>query len=225
MSNNKLINLKNKGSKYWIENLVNYHSIYFNDRIKKLDSNIGEIKWITSLDKNDGCCINTKELIKDILNYSENNSNFWPCSEPKWSAVGIDNKGSIILVEAKAHRAETRSMCRITSDSNKAKIKNIMKQTFNSISEDKLFPEEVWMNEYFQFASRLSIFNKLKKDNINVKYVLLNIINDPTFIRTTKAEWDRHYEIVMNKLFGKSEYPLDVYRLDIIGEENQFNIV
>ena len=188
MTINKTIGRGDKGSRYWIQQLVNNKSKSLNKELSKIDSSIQEVKWISPLETD--------------------NMDFWPQSGPYWDAVGIDNNGYLILVECKAHRAETRSSCRAISTKSKSKIREAMKSTCNEITGTDIFPENVWFNEYYQMATKFCFLHHLNKNGIKVKLLFLNIIDDPTFIRTTIAEWERHYNIIFNKMFEK-EVELD----------------
>lgn len=212
MTINKTIGRGDKGSRYWIQQLVNNRSNSLNKELSKLDSSVKEVKWISPLEADNYIELKTEDIPDMAKKYNINiiipdsTLNFWPQNGPYWDAVGIDNNGYLILVECKAHRAETRSTCKAISTKSKNKIREAMKIACNDITGTDIFPENVWFNEYYQMATRICFLHHLNKNGIKAKLLFLNIIDDPTFIRTTISEWERHYNIIFNKMFEKEIY-------------------
>lgn len=77
---------------------------------------------------------------------------FWPDKGPWWEGVGIDEYGTVLLVEAKGHIAETKSKCSASSDKSRNKIKLALKEThdflLSSLSISHEYNEDIWLNKY-----------------------------------------------------------------------------
>lgn len=221
MSINKTIGRGEKGSRFWIQQLVNSNSEYLNNELVKIDPSIGNITWISPLVADDYLELKTEDISDMAEKYDikfkipDSILSFWPPNGPYWDAVGIDDNNTLLLVECKAHRAETRSACRSISNKSKLKMREAMKKTCFNITNTSIFPENVWFNEYFQLANKLSFLYHLNKAGIKTKLILLNILDDPTFIRTTLEEWNRHYQIIFNKMFEKDIVPDNVLILNL----------
>ncbi len=214
MSSNTSIGRGEKGSKFWIQTLVNLdEGRALTKAIQNQDSEIGDIKWQSPLPKAEHKELKGeyKELkTEDIGIIDKKDIDFWPSNGPWWDGVGM-SKDTIILVEAKAHINETLTKCSATSKESISKIKTSMKEVYNELSNSLgLYDENIWFKKYYQIANRLTFLVKLKQKGFKVKLVLLNIVDDPTHIKTSKEDWNKHYKEVFNNMLGSSEIPKDV---------------
>jgi hypothetical protein len=71
------------------------------------------------------------------------------------------------------------------------------------------------MEKYYQLGNRLAFLYKLKEKGYNARLVLLNVINDPTYKKTTEDEWVQHYNEIFGKMFGNTNIPEDVIILNV----------
>lgn len=201
-----------KGSKFWMQTLVLMCEEYLLNEIKCQLPQINTIIWQSPIAKN-----NYKELkTKDIIGIKGANLEFWTDNGPWWDAVGITNDDSIILVEAKAHIQETKSKCKAKSVKNEMLIKESLEATHRSLAIDgHKYDESLWYSKYYQLANRLTFFKNLKDQKFDVKLILLNIVDDPTYIKTSEDKWKKHYEEVFQEMLGSSILPDDVILLNI----------
>jgi len=199
-----------KGSKFWMQTLVNLDGGKTLEKaVQKEDSSIGEIRWLSPLKADNYAELKTEGITginKSILL-------FWPDNGPWWDGVGIDDKGCILLFEAKAHITETKSHCTATDPNSVLKIKNSMRDAHQSLTagmpNSAYYDEHVWFKEYYQLGNRLTFLAKLREQHVNVKLVLLNIVEDPTHISTPEKEWKDHYKEVFKKMLGQDSAPTD----------------
>lgn len=212
-----------KGSKFWMQTLVSLHNgIELTKEIQMRDNTIGDIKWISPLEKEDYIeyKLNSSKIV-DLPGIDKKDMDFWPSGQPQWDAIGFcensSNKKTIILVEAKAHVDEMNSSCTAESDKSKELIEKTLKETYENLNQnkDKEFNKKIWMETYYQLGNRLAFLYELKKKGYDVRLVLLNIINDPTFILTSEEEWKKHYKEVFIKLIGTDKVPEDVVILNL----------
>lgn len=201
-----------KGSKFWIQTLVTIGQEYLLNEIKHQLPQITAIKW-----ESPKVSERYKELeAKNINQIKGANLSFWPPRGPVWDAVGIANDGTVLLVEAKAHPKETETECRATAQKSKDLIKESIMATHQALAmKGHKYQESVWYSDFYQLANRLAFLYNLTSQNFNVKLVLLNIVDDPTYIKTSQDEWERHYDDVFQKMLGTSTLPNNVILLDL----------
>ncbi len=199
-----------KGSKFWMQTLVTVGKEFFENQIKLQIPNISKITWISPEKENEYRELKTK----DITEFKELELSFWPDNGPWWDAVGKTDDGTILLVEAKAHIQETKTKCNAKADSSIELIKKSLNETHKALSEGK-YNENVWFSKYYQLANRLVFLNKLSSQGVKVKLILLNIVNDSTYIKTSEVEWKKHYDDVFLEILGQIKIPEDTIILNI----------
>ena len=192
-----------KGSKFWMQTLVNLENgSALSKVIQNVDKSIGDIKWLSPL-KN----VNYVELkTKQIPGLEKADFSFWPDNGPWWDGIGIDDEGCILLVEAKGHVAETKTKCSASSETSRTMIKQSMREAHNILISSHKYDEDSWLNKYYQLGNRLTFLVKLREQGYNVKLVLLNIVDDPTHIATSLHEWQRNYKDVFEIMLGTVKY-------------------
>lgn len=201
-----------KGSKFWIQTIVSFaDGRELSREIRSINNDVGKITWLSPLKPHDYAELKTKQIVGlETADFS-----FWPDKGPWWDAVGIDDKGCIFLVEAKAHVAETITKCKAKSDASKEKIKQSMREAHDSLNAYHPYDEDVWFNRYYQLGNRLTFLVKLREQGYNVKLVLLNIVADPTHIPTSLDEWEKHYNEVFGSMLGLGNPPENVLIVNV----------
>jgi hypothetical protein len=219
MSSNTSIGRGKKGSKFWMQQLVNGRDVtQLNEAIYGKEC---KIEWISPLANEDYSeyMLNSETLQETLRGkgvvFEKSFFNFWPARQPQWDAIGITEDKTLNLVEAKAHTSETITHKQTDeekmSDGSKRNLKLItesMRESFESLNSKGDF--DAWLNEYYQLGNRLTFMTKLRGKGIKVKLVLLNIVGDPTHISTTENEWKNHYAQAFEKMLGSSDTPQDV---------------
>ncbi|QSX09204.1 hypothetical protein J0B03_03830 [Alkalibacter rhizosphaerae] len=61
-----------------------------------------------------------------------------------------------------------------------------------------------WMQT---LVNRLSFLVELRKQGIDAKLILLNLVDDPTHIKTGLDDWLRHYEEIYQTMLGTTRCP------------------
>lgn len=196
-----------KGSKFWMQTLVNLdNGNALSKAIQTEDNSIGDIKWLSPHKDNDYTELKTKQ----IPGLEKSDFSFWPDNSPWWDGVGIDDKGCILLIEAKGHVAETKTKCSASSETSRERIKQSMQEAHNILMSSHNYDEDAWLNKYYQLGNRLTFLVKLTEQGYNVKLVLLNVVDDPTHIATSHDEWEKHYKDVFQIMFGTAKCPSNV---------------
>lgn len=198
-----------KGSKYWVDILVNFKGgKLINTELYSHDKTLKDIEWLSPLASENYKEYKLNEtkiedLLNTILNVNNSAFDFWPSNQPQWDAIGKSGN-TIILVEAKGHIKETKTKISASSQESIELIIKSFKETMKDLSIPNI-NIDVWLNEYYQLANRITFLHKLNNNsmlNYNFKLVLLNIVNDYTHKPTTAEQWDEHYEEVFRKMLG-----------------------
>ena len=188
-----------KGSKKWIQHLVNHNSDLLSSEIKRLSPEFKStsIKWLSPLK-----CKNFTEYRDDRLleelglsSYDESRKEFWPSRGPQWDAIAKSTREQYILLEAKANIAETMSYCRATDKKSIATIKKRLEETKRWLGSDK---SNDWTRKYYQYANRLAQLYFFRKCcGKDAFLVFLYFVNDETNKPTSLEKWC--YKIAQQK--------------------------
>lgn len=209
-----------KGSKYWMQKIVNN-----NIALNNITNNCLNFIWLSPLKANNYKELKTPkiffngEYLRMKLMKCWNNQKFWPSNHPSWDAVGIktkpDKTQTLYLFEAKGHINETKSKCTAKDPDSIKTIKNSLEYTHDLINKNHNYDENVWLDQYYQLGNRLATLEYLKEKGIDVILVLLNIVDDATHIRTSEDDWKKHYEKVFYKMIGNKTPPINVIMIYI----------
>ena len=131
-SNNKA----NKGSKFWIQEIVN------NDPLRsRLEKMLGEnLRWYSPLQAESYKEYQLKEqkIFSEVLGLSQKDFkekfSFWSTNQPHWDAIALSDEDILYLFEAKAHLKEIYSKITAINVNSIKKITNAMRITFEQIS-------------------------------------------------------------------------------------------
>lgn len=161
-----------------------------------------EINWRSPL-----ASLNYKEYRDDFLDalglqqFATILRDFWPAQGPQWDGLAVltNQAGAkaVLLVEAKAHPAETESSMGATA---RESIDQIMRafartQGFMGVTRGN------WTHGAYQLANRLAFLycmNELM--GVSTYLGLVNFVGDTTYRATCLAEWQKHYGEVFEHL-------------------------
>ena len=211
MKSNTGIGPADKGSKFWMQKVVNTHACK-----NKLDEfiGLGTVNWLSPLKKDNFIEYKlNKPPLPRLLGF--NDYAFWPRNQPQGDASGLAGK-TLVLVEAKAHPGEVTSKLSATSPESITLIEKSMKEVYNAEYSEGNF--KYWVNKYYQLGNRLTFLHKLndlpKQGGFErVILILLNFINDETHISTTLDEWESHYSKVIKEMAGSPMFTNDNIKL------------
>jgi len=116
-------------------------------------------------------------------------SNFWPNNGPQWDALGVNQDGKIILVEAKANIPE------MVSPGSGAKSINSIDKIKNSLDDVKKYLNISniidWTGTFYQYVNRIAHLYYLRVLNdTETNLIFIYFINDITVDGpNTKDEW------------------------------------
>ena len=206
-----------KGSKYWMQEIVNTKFLR-----KELENKLGvnSLEWISPLENEsyDEYKLTEEKLKKKIPSLKDVDFSFWPKNGPEWDAIALSEDGSeLYLFEAKSYEKEMLSNMRATSDESIEKIRKSMRKVCEDVYKNK-YDSSLWEKEYYQIGNRLTFLYNMNHEMhfdkiIKVKLVLLNVVFDITHDKTKRTQldaWKKHYGDVFEKMTGSRIIPEDV---------------
>ncbi len=206
-----------KGSKLWIQILVNlYSGKVLNEAIQAEDPTIVDIEWLSPLSSEnyEEYKLNRGNALNKI-DFPIRAFAFWPENQPQWDALAwatdAAGKKTLLLVEAKAHTKETKSSCTATADASIQLIRKSMQEAKDSLPKAGTVNISVWEKDYYQLGNRLTFLHFLKQNaDFGVKLVLVSFVNDASHIRKSMEEWQRHNNEMFDAVTGNMHPPEDV---------------
>lgn len=182
-----------------------------------IDKKIGEeLLWLSPIAQNDyeEYQLSEDEVINFLgLNTGKADFKFWPSRQPQWDGIAVGkDTATLYLIEAKSHLKETITDCSATSDDSKKLISNTIKEIADQVYKvsDENIIEDHWMRNNYQLANRLVFLQKMKELSSkaqfyeNVKLILLNFVNDPTWDEkervTDVKDWKDHYNSIFDSM-------------------------
>lgn len=197
-----------KGSKYWMQTIINSE---MKSELEK-QIGIGKINWLSPLAEDDYAEYKLNQnYIVNLIGIPKTFYDFWPSNQPQWDAIGM-TKDEIVLVEAKAHLQELNSNLSAKSEESKILINESMRKVFDKYFSNGNFDK--WTRGYYQLGNRLTFLKTmndlLETDGRKIKLVLLNIVGDYTYRPTSETEWKKSYRDIFKEMTGTAIIPEDV---------------
>lgn len=187
-----------RGSLKWIQRAVNDRpDILARDLLPKL-RHATSINWRSPLRDDEFAEYRDSAFLEriDLGQWSEALAEFWPQPGPQWDALGVSDRGDILLVEAKAHLAEICSPASKASVTSLTRIKTVLSETAVALDAT---PRADWAVVFYQLANRLAHLHFLRSRGVPAWLVLVSFIGD-TDIKgpQTAAEWEAAYLVVLH---------------------------
>ena len=139
------------GSMKHLQVLINSFPSLLANELRSVSADIDLVDWKSPLKEDDFAEYSDSSFIK-ILGLEGKLvvplKDFWPNGGPNWDALGVTDKG-VILVEAKSHLSEFASSCGAISDSSIQKIASSLNEVKESLG---IGNESNWMKDYYQYA-------------------------------------------------------------------------
>ncbi len=139
--------------------------------------------------------------------------NFWPQRGPQWDALGKSDKGTIFLVEAKAHIPEINSPGTQAKGESLLKIQSRLDETKRYLNAK---PEIDWSQNFYQYTNRLVHLYLLRVLNDLPTYlVFVNFVNDTEMNGPKSADEWRGALKLLHTYLGISRNKLSKYVLEL----------
>lgn len=147
------------------------------------------VTWL-SPQRQDGFAEYRDAAFLDLLGLSHLSGalkDFWPRQGPQWDALGITERGPVI-VEAKAHVPEFFSPATQAGEVSRARIAIAFKAMQDDLG---LRPVTNWSQVYFQYANRLAFLWWLRRQGVDAQLVFVSFVGDLDIGGPESAEtWD-----------------------------------
>jgi hypothetical protein len=169
-----------KGSQKWIQLLVNQKPDIFNAQIKEAIPALAKekITWL-SPKADDEYAEYRDQAFVDCLGVNLPNvplSKFWPKQGPQWDALGKSDKGTLFLVEAKAHIPEIVSPATQAKGQSLRNIQARLDETKHYLNAKSNID---WSTSFYQYTNRLTHLYLFRVLNDLPTYLLfVNFVND-----------------------------------------------
>lgn len=183
--------LGQKGSKKWIQVLINKRPELLNTEIEQ-SLRLGPhspISWLSPREEDQFAEYRDQSFLDKLKIKLPRHSlrEFWPRGGPQWDALGRAND-LVFLVEAKSHVSELNSSLKAKDPESKAKI-------IGSLENAKKFfgspVESDWSSPFYQYTNRLAHLYLLRELNyIQAYLVFIYFIHDSDMNGPkSEAEW------------------------------------
>lgn len=206
-----------KGSKKWIQKLVNEKPELLNKQILEHlnESQNKLIRWLSPLKYDEYAEYSDQESL-DLLGIGlekRSLSSFWPLGGPQWDALGMSDSGRFFFVEAKSHITELFSCVRANDEKSLSLIRKSLNDTKGYLSPNS--PVD-WSQGFYQYANRLAQLYLLRALNDKAAYlVFVYFLNDAEMAGpSSTSEWKGAIEL-LHAFLGIRRNKLQKYILDI----------
>jgi hypothetical protein len=188
-----------KGSLRWIQVAIENHRQMLNEAISTAARTSPNVEWLSPL-KGDSYAEYRDEGFLRLLGLDPAAltlplHKFWPAKGPQWDALGRTERGELILVEAKSHIPELKSVCGATDARSRRLIRASIDRTKVHLGVEQSVD---WMGPFYQYANRLAHLHYLSTLNkVDAVLIFLYFMNDPDQNGpTTQREWEAASSVV-----------------------------
>ena len=233
----------NRGSRRWLQVLVNCRPELLNDAIAQRLAELPEdVDWRSPLLEDHYAEYRDQSFLDRLagsLYYrapvlpQRDLSDFWPRFGPQWDGLAVTDRGQIILVEAKAHIPEM-----VTAPA-QARGESALLKIQESLGRVKAFVNSKapvdWSTSFYQYANRLAHLYWIREVNGHDAYLVnLFLVNDREMNGpAAESEWqaaNRLQEVFMGVRQGpQANYALDpwvgAYSLDVFIDVNDISVL
>lgn len=134
-------------------------------------------------------------------------TDFWPARGPQWDALGITDRGDVLLVEAKAHVGEMCSPPSQASGTSRERIAARLEEVAAALGAHPAHAS--WIERFYQLANRLAHLHFLRAQGVAAWLVLVNFVGDdemngPSSVR----EWRAAYQVAWHVMGLGARHPL-----------------
>jgi hypothetical protein len=182
-----------RGSLKWIQCAINDHGGVLEAALLPKLKSARSIEWRSPLTQDDFAEYRDAEFLKlvGLEKLSSALAEFWPQRGPQWDALGVTDRGDVLLVEAKAHIGELCSPGTQASAKSKERIQGALSETALALAAK---PRAAWTEVFYQLANRLAHLHFLRSRGVPAWLILLNFIGDSDMKGPQSSkEWEAAY--------------------------------
>ncbi len=214
--------LAEKGSKKWLQDLVNHCPEVLNrELVRQLKPTPNAIDWLSPLESDEYAEYLDDDFI-DRLGIQLDQTplkSFWPRSGPRWDGLGKTSSSQVLLVEAKAHIKELNSPATGARGRSLTKICESLESTKQFIRAKSAAD---WSTCFYQYTNRLAhLYFLREKNGVDAFLVFLCFLNAEemaaadTIVPKTREEWETSI-LLLERLLGiPSKHKLSPYIIHV----------
>ena len=233
----------NRGSRKWLQVLVNCRPELLNDAIaQRLPVLPEDVDWLSPLAEDHYAEYRDHSFLDRLagsmyfrapMKAQQEISDFWPRFGPQWDGLAVTDRGQILLVEAKAHIPE------MVTAPTQARGEPARQKISDSLGRVKTFVNSKapvdWSASFYQYANRLAHLYWIREVNGHDAYLVnLFFINDREMNGpATEAEWQaaiRLQEVFLGvRQSSQTGFAIDpwvgAYVLDVFMDVNEIPVL
>jgi hypothetical protein len=212
-----------RGSLKWIQRAVNDRSAVLNAPLLPMLKDARSIAWRSPLRRDDFAEYSDADFLKliGLEEWSGALAEFWPRRGPQWDALGVSDRGDVLLVEAKAHLAEVCSPATQASAASRDRIQAALSETALAFRAE---PRAPWTDVFYQLANRLAHLHFLRSKGVTAWLILSNFIGDLDMKGPqTSREWEAAYLVAYHVMGIHADAPLMRYVLHLYPEISELS--
>lgn len=206
-----------KGSKKWIQELVNHHGGILDAQIREAGLLAIEesISWVSPQESDQYAEYRDEGFLEalGLQGHTEALRQFWPRRGPQWDALGVERtKPRYFIVEAKANVPEITSNCQAEDPDSIRLIEASLTRTQRFLGIEAL---RSWADGFYQYANRIAHLYFLREIvRIDAVLVMTYFENDNTHLPTSHEEWLGALTL-QKKLMGLGRHKLQKYICEV----------
>lgn len=208
--------LGTKGSLLWIQQAVNDHWTSLDEPILAKLSGSNRIEWRSPLEHDDFAEYRDGDFL-DRVGLSHLRpalKEFWPERGPQWDALGVSDRGDVLLVEAKAHVAEMCSPGTAARPDSRERINGALVSCAERL--DARVSRAPWTDHFYQLANRIAHLHFLREQGVPAYLVLVNFLNDEAMKGpTTREAWDAAYQVALHVMGLRKGHALSKHIIEV----------
>ena len=216
--------LGGKGSLRWIQQAVNSRWAALDEPILAKLPEATRIEWRSPLEDDafaeyrDGDFLDRVGLsqLRPALR------DFWPERGPQWDALGLSDRGDVLLVEAKAHVAEMCSPGTAAGRESREQIDRALVGCADRLGARA--SRAAWTDHFYQLANRIAHLHFLRERGVSAYLVLVNFLNDADMKGpTTPDAWEAAYEVAFHVMGLPKRNPMSKYMFEVFPDVSAAN--
>lgn len=214
-----------KGSLLWIQRAVNEKWASLESPVLSHLSGARTISWKSPLAEDefaeyrDGGFLRTLGLPELELRLAE----FWPQKGPQWDALGLSDRGDVLLVEAKAHVAEMCSPGTSAKGGSRARIEQRLQILAKRLKAAE--HRAAWTDHFYQIANRLAHLQFLRDQGVPAFLIFVNFLNDDDMEGPAHVEtWEAAYHVAFHTMGLRKRHALSNFIIEVFPDLEPYRL-
>jgi hypothetical protein len=208
-----------RGSLKWIQRAVQEQWPSLNEPILRRLPNSKSIEWVSPLKSDEFAEYRDDGFLKRLRreDLCGTLKEFWPARGPQWDALGLSDKGDLLLIEAKAHIEEMCSSGTAAGATSRERIAAQLDKV--ALELGARAGRAAWTEFFYQLANRLAHLAFLRSHDAPAYLVLVNFVGDGEMEGpTTPDAWRAAYQVAYHVMGLPKRHALSPFIVDVYPE-------